>query len=94
MLTIVLQSNLDCRSGGILQSERYANTEYLKWKDVDVKLLNGSKIESLVAVIIFRFEKGSKRDRDHDQGISLETYRSAQNVVRDSIMLLQAHALR
>ncbi|KAI9823764.1 MAG: hypothetical protein M1832_002321 [Thelocarpon impressellum] len=60
LLSVVLVSALNRRSGDIAQSYRYKGAKYLTWADVTLKLERGPEIKNLVAKFTLRHTKGFK----------------------------------
>lgn len=59
-LSIVLQSSADSRAGEVVRSDNYDGEEFMKWEDVEVKLVGGTQFEHLQAQATILWEKGSK----------------------------------
>jgi hypothetical protein len=59
-LSMVLQSSADCRAGEVTLSVGYTGEEFLKWEDIEIKLVGGDTLKHLRARVTLRWEKGSK----------------------------------
>lgn len=59
-LSIVLQSSADSRAGEVARSDNYDGEQFMKWADIEIKLVGGTRFENLQAQATILWEKGSK----------------------------------
>ncbi|UPX16703.1 uncharacterized protein EKO05_0007091 [Ascochyta rabiei] len=94
-LSIVLVSALGARAGDVTVAPRDQHTlPYLVYKDVIIKMKEGSTIDDLVAVVTLRNEKGDKADPKKNRIVLLKALPSPRDSLVCPIKLLLALALR
>ncbi|KAM0797621.1 hypothetical protein BDR22DRAFT_432785 [Usnea florida] len=92
---IVLCSALGTRIGDIA-TNRLDDRQfpYLIWEDITVKLVGGSRVQDLIAIVLIRNEKNHKRDPKKNRTVVLKVLERPQDALVCPVKLLLVFALR
>ncbi len=62
LLSIVMMSALDCRSGDMIRASGYRGNEYMRFEHITLKLAGdgSARFENLVALVPIAYQKGQK----------------------------------
>lgn len=94
LLSIVLVSSLGCRPGDVARSPYYKGAEYLKYRNVNLRLEGKPQWKNLRAQITLEFCKGKKDKQNANHEVYLRALEDPHHQHACPITLLIIHALR